>query len=99
MSRVGGKRDENKKKDRCVHVMKLCGGENDERFEKIETSRDRCATAAKNFVGDKPGNEGSRRMRQTGSKKQPVEIAPIGNRRDALPARSAGTTDQGIGAP
>src|SRR5438445_221233 len=59
MSRVGGKRDENKKKDRCVHAMKLCGGENDERFEKIETSRDRCATAPKNFVGNKPGNEGA----------------------------------------
>ena len=39
--------------------MKLCGGENDERFEKIETSRDRCATAPKNFVGNKPGNEGA----------------------------------------
>src|SRR6266404_349778 len=39
--------------------MKLCGGENDERFEKIETGRDWCATAAKNFVRDKPGNEGA----------------------------------------
>ena len=57
MSRVGGERDENEKKNRCVQAMKLCCGENDERFEKIEAGRDRCATPIENFVGDKPGNE------------------------------------------
>src|SRR5438874_10380989 len=57
MSRVGGERDENEKKNRCVQAMELCCGENDERFEKIETGRDRRAPAAKNFVGDKAGNE------------------------------------------
>src|SRR6266404_1667070 len=36
-------------------------------------------------------------MRQRGSKKQPVEIALIGNRRDVLRARSAGTIDQVTG--
>ena len=52
MSRVGGKRDENEKKDRCVHAMKLCCGENDERFEKIKTGRQGRAATLKNFVGN-----------------------------------------------
>ena len=50
MGRVCREGNENEKEDGGVHRMKLSGGQDDNRFEEIESRGHRCAAALENLI-------------------------------------------------